>query len=166
MLIELKCHSCGAILHRTANKDSFICPYCGSVFVWDQQIMYQVGATSPSAPGDFEIQAGVLIRYHGTSTSPIVPESVIVIGERAFAQMPIHSIVLPKGLKEIRAYAFLDCKELEKIDFPDSLERIGTRAFFRCFALRKISWSINGPPKMRYDDGFPFLGTPVMNTTR
>lgn len=166
MLLELKCHSCGAILQRAPNRDSLICPYCGSVFVWNKPVVNVACSISLSASEDYEIQAGVLIRYRGTSTSPVVPESVIVIGERAFAQMPIHSIALPKGLREIRAYAFLDCKELEKIDFPDSLERIGTRAFFRCFALRKISWSVNGPPKMRYDDGFPFLGTPVMNTTR
>lgn len=157
MLIELKCRNCNAILKDMPGRDRFFCPYCGALYIREQPVVISEAFNHPI---DFEIKANVLIKYCGASLTPIVPDSVSVIGERAFASTMIQSVYLPENLKEIQAYAFLDCKELQEITFPPHLSSIGTRAFFRCFALKKVVWRSDGLPKMRYDDGFPFIGTP------
>lgn len=157
MLVELKCRNCNAALKDMPGRDRFFCPYCGALYIREQPVIISGTSVHPS---DFEIRANVLIKYRGASLNPIVPDSVSVIGERAFANTMIHSVSLPESLCEIQAYAFLDCKKLQEIILPPHLACIGTRAFFRCFALKKIVWPSDGLPKMRYDDGFPFIGTP------
>lgn len=157
MLVELKCRNCSATLKDMPGRDKFFCPYCGALYIREQPVVFsQISGHTL----DFEIQANVLVKYRGASLNPIVPDSVSVIGERAFANTLIHAVSLPENLQEIRSYAFLDCKNLQEIILPPHLSSIGTRAFFRCFALKRIIWPSDGLPKMRYDDGFPFIGTP------
>ncbi|MBR4626850.1 MAG: leucine-rich repeat protein [Ruminococcus sp.] len=45
---------------------------------------------------------------------------------------------VPKGTKEISAYAFAGCSNLEDVVLPHSLETVGDYAFYGCSSLKKI----------------------------
>ena len=64
--------------------------------------------------------------------SIIIPDSVTVIGERAFANNPkIKEIVLSEGLLEIGSCAFTGCESLKSIVIPNSVQSIQTDSFDR-----------------------------------
>lgn len=91
----------------------------------------------------------------------IIPESyngkkVIGIGERAFfGDEQVQKIVLPEGIKYINAKAFKDCKNLEEINFPETLSELGEDAIFNCEKLKYESYrgcSYIGRWLMKLDD--------------
>ena len=47
----------------------------------------------------------------------------------------IVDVKLPEGVKIIDAHAFENCRHLEKIYFPATLEKIGAEAFLNCVNL-------------------------------
>lgn len=51
----------------------------------------------------------------------------------------LRSVVLPEGVKEILAYAFSKCYDLERIDLPEGIEKIRNGAFNGCLKLREIT---------------------------
>ncbi len=54
---------------------------------------------------------------------------VVAIAEYAFDNSAVTEIILPDSLRFIEAYAFYNCRYLEKINFPKRLEYIGSMAF-------------------------------------
>ena len=79
----------------------------------------------------YEKNTGKLIR--GCLASGI-PEGVVEIGDMAFQDAGLESIVLPKSLKKIGYRAFMDNK-VKDVYIPESIEEIGQEAFFRCGLL-------------------------------
>jgi hypothetical protein len=74
----------------------------------------------------------ILIQYPcaKTGTSYSVPESVVVIGDRAFSHCNnLESVEIPEGVTTIETYAFSSCEKLENINIPDSVTSIGEGAF-------------------------------------
>lgn len=61
----------------------------------------------------------------------IIPEGYTSIGAHAFDGCKLTSVSLPKGLKDIKDYAFAENTSLRSIEFPESLESIGEQAFMR-----------------------------------
>ena len=61
------------------------------------------------------------------------------IGTYAFEGMPIETIVLPKGLKEIREGAFYGCKSLRSLDIPASVETLGQWIVWDCNQLQTVT---------------------------
>ncbi len=57
------------------------------------------------------------------------PDSVVTIGEKAFAQTALRSVVFGAGLKKIKDGAFEGCDKLTAAVFNDGIEEIGDRAF-------------------------------------
>lgn len=51
---------------------------------------------------------------------------------------PVTDVVVPNGVKSIRAEAFLGCQTLTSISIPDSVESIGSYAFSMCSNLTEI----------------------------
>ena len=58
-----------------------------------------------------------------------VAKGCVDIGDFAFARSGLRSITLPKGLLEIGYAAFYHCDDLEDIQIPDTVTRIGADAF-------------------------------------
>ena len=54
------------------------------------------------------------------------------INDQAFENESIQSITLPSQLKEIRKFAFYNCKQLEIIVVPETIEKIDTTCFSSC----------------------------------
>ena len=82
---------------------------------------------------DFEIENGTLVKYSGSDTEVIIPDSVKIIGDWAFDGCEnLKSITIPDGVTEIGGGAFKDCSSLKSITIPDSGAEIGKYAFRGC----------------------------------
>lgn len=67
-----------------------------------------------------------------------IPDGVVSIGDKAFANSKLQSVTIPSTVKEIKEEAFASCKELKKIYIPPSVEKIGITAFDGCKSLKQI----------------------------
>lgn len=65
------------------------------------------------------------------SGSIVIPNSVTVIGKRAFANCKkLTSVVIPDSVKEIGRSAFWDCVNLASVEIPAGITSIGYSAFW------------------------------------
>jgi len=110
-LVQAKCTSCGANIKVDQEKDAANCEFCGAAFIVEKAINnYNIANAHISTQtvnvnvgsGDFVIEKGVLKEYKGNDTHIIIPDTV----------------------KEISNIAFQDCKWLEEVTIPKSVERI------------------------------------------
>ncbi|MBD5356991.1 MAG: leucine-rich repeat protein, partial [Bacteroides sp.] len=90
---------------------------------------------------DFLIDSnGLLISYIGKSNSVSIPNSVRVIGDRAFSGCrSLQSVSIPDSVTAIGNNAFSECKSLQSVSIPDSVTAIGNSAFSECESLRSVS---------------------------
>ncbi len=68
--------------------------------------------------------------YTGTEQNLVIPASidghrVVAIGESAFAELPIKSVIISTGVEEIGWFAFDGCTKLSAITVPSSVKSIG-----------------------------------------
>lgn len=67
-----------------------------------------------------------------------IPETVQVIANHAFERCYIKLITLPDSIKEIKAYAFYKCQNLEHVNLGKGLVCIGNYAFAQCEKLKNV----------------------------
>lgn len=153
-LVNAKCTNtnCGANLKVDSNKDAAICEFCGSAFIVEKAINnYSITNNNEihsnivnihegtNCYHDFEIIAGVLLAYKGSSVEVIVPNNVYEIGSDVFAGMTyLRKIDLPSNLVKIGNGAFYGCKNLTSIKIPNSVTDIGAEAFAYCEKIDNI----------------------------
>ena len=82
---------------------------------------------------------GVLTQYNGSDENVVLPDDVTIIGDGAFRQSGIKSIVFSKNIKEIGKNAFANCTALKTVVIPKTVERIGTGAFRQCGNLVSVT---------------------------
>ena len=126
-LTKAICTSCGGALEVDSAKDAAICPHCGTPYIVEKAInLYQTSnyitadTVNVYSEKDFDIKGGKLIKYNGESDHVVIPSSVKIIGEKAFAGMPIADVVIPDTVLEIENCAFQGCKFLKKASVPGS----------------------------------------------
>ena len=66
---------------------------------------------------------------------------IIEIGERAFCDCRISTMVLPNTLEKIGDYAFYNCFRLGEIILPNTVTSIGGHSFYYCNNLSNIVFS-------------------------
>lgn len=82
---------------------------------------------------EFEIKDGVLVKYNGTDSRVVIPESVSSIGKEAFvSNTSIVSVVIPESVTSIGDAAFEHCTSLKEVKLPKSLKTLGIRSFADC----------------------------------
>ncbi|MBR5758759.1 MAG: leucine-rich repeat protein, partial [Thermoguttaceae bacterium] len=88
----------------------------------------------------FSEDGKTLIRYSEDKKGEVyfIPEGVETIGENAFRNSSVLSIVIPEGTTTIGDGAFADCRRLETVVFPKSLVNLGDSAFCNNDALFSI----------------------------
>ena len=94
---------------------------------------------------EFEIENGVLVKYHGSDEHVVIPEGVTSIGEGAFHCTSLKSITIPNSVITICYHAFSFCTSLRSITIPNSVTSIGEYAFHYCKSLKSIVVDKNNP---------------------
>lgn len=105
----------------------------------------EVVKTTPVEDLSYQIVDNTVIikGYLGDDTHLVLPgtiegKKVVTIGENAFWQSNIQSIVLPDNVTLIEEYAFGHCEDLTSVQLSGRLKTIEKYAFYECTALQKI----------------------------
>ncbi|GIP30817.1 leucine-rich repeat protein [Paenibacillus sp. J2TS4] len=85
------------------------------------------------SPFVFDKSTGTITGYTGTEVNVVIPSkiqgvSVLKIGDNAFKEKQLQSVVIPNSVTSIGNFAFLG-NQLLSIDIPDSVNSIGGHAF-------------------------------------
>ena len=99
----------------------------------------------------------VVNSYEGTDTELVIPDSVqgvpvTAIGQEAFKNAGMTSVVIPEGVTNIGPEAFNRCENLETVELPSTVEYIGMDSF----AYSEKLSSINLPEGLKTIDDFAF----------
>lgn len=112
--------------------------YSVGAFAGKLSELYQQWLYDDSA-SDFFIWQGQLLDYRGTSKTPVIPDTVTVIGASAFWRSDITGVTIPSSVKLIGASAFYECASLTSVDIPSSVARIDDSAFSGCTGLTSVT---------------------------
>ena len=122
-----------------------------------KELLVEKGSASFISDGGvlYNLDKTTLIFYPigRTATEYVVADSVLSIGESAFAGSVLQTIVLPAGLREINERAFENCISLNTVAIPTSVELVGSRAFANTPALKNITFVMGGTEKLVIGDG-------------
>lgn len=158
-LLPAKCPECGGLIEVTSEKKAGLCQYCGQPFVVEDavnnfnqyfNITYNHNTVNNYSDGtivnvfendskDFEVEGGVLKKYHGADVDVVIPNNVVKIGNYAFSYLKIKNVVIPDSVTSIGDSAFRGCDSLKDITIPDSVTTIGAEAFYGCASLTRIT---------------------------
>lgn len=73
--------------------------------------------------------------------SAIIPETVVSIGDYAFAyRKNLSEIAIPSSVTAIGSYAFANCENLKTIEVSQSVKSIQSCVFKNCVSLTKATW--------------------------
>jgi len=145
---QAKCTNCGANLKVDSSKEAAICEYCNAAFIVEKAInnyntTNHIKADVVNVYGgnsiDFVIEAGVLKKYTGAARNVVIPNTVVEIGKRAFAQLKITNVLIPSSVVKIGEKAFVLCTELTDVVISEGVESIELDAFDLCYKLKHIT---------------------------
>lgn len=101
-----------------------------------QSIRFYSGDAADNA---FEIENGVLKKYHGNANAVVIPDGVTSIGDFAFQNCEsLTAVKIADSVTSIGNFAFWGCGALASVYIPDGLTSIGDGAFQTCDALAAI----------------------------
>ena len=86
------------------------------------------------------VEDGVLTKWSGYLNDLEIPPGLATEIGKAFQcrRSTLKTIVLPEGIREIQAEAFLGCSVLKSVSLPATMRKIGKRAFSGCKSLREL----------------------------
>lgn len=87
-----------------------------------------------------KIDKSELIQCPGAKTSVTIPNSVTVIGSRAFSGCHnLTSVTIPSSVTRIGYFAFVNCISLSSLTIPNSVIEIDGDAFKDCHGLTSVT---------------------------
>jgi hypothetical protein len=145
-LVPAICTQCGARIDVDSSKDAAICKFCGTPFIVEKAVnQYRINAKNVFILGesstDFEIVAGTLKNYKGSSPNVSVPPEAKNLQCGIFNSMrALESVSLPSSVTTVESIVFTKCSNLKSVKLPDSITEIGDRCFDECVSLQSIDW--------------------------
>lgn len=105
------------------------------------EILYAMlgGESSCEIPDGVEIIADYAFARQGFLEEVSFPETLRLIGNRAFEFTALRSVVIPGSVKIIGSHAFHFCRKLTNVKFSEGLEEIYNEAFFST-GIRNVSF--------------------------
>ena len=92
-----------------------------------------------------DLKAWCEIDFENEAANPLAGSSLIMGGSTLYCNgVEVVDLVIPQDIKEIKAYAFANCKSLKSVTLPGTITSIGKQAFNNCSALQ--SGTYNGEP--------------------
>lgn len=103
-----------------------------------------VFATVASPESHFQTDGNTLTRYIGTGGDVVIPSvingrTITKIGELAFWQSPVDSVVVPGTVKTIDGWAFYDCNQMQRLTLEEGVTTLGEVSFYYCENLREVN---------------------------
>lgn len=80
-----------------------------------------------------------LLAYLGNGGVVSIPPMVNIIGDKAFYNCALTSIIIPNSVTSIGNYTFQNCSGLTSVTIPDSVTSIGEWAFNNCNGLTSVT---------------------------
>jgi hypothetical protein len=68
----------------------------------------------------------------------VLPSTLATLPEALFYDSAVSEVTLPKGISEIPAACFYDCRNLRRIVLPGSVCRVARDAFHYCVNLVEV----------------------------
>lgn len=100
--------------------------------------------TGIEAGEDFVVEGYRLSKYQGAGGDVVIPDGVLVIGEKAFRDCEsLTSVTIPDSVTTIESSAFANCIRLTQVTIPDSVTEIQYQAFYYCVSLAQLELSAN-----------------------
>ena len=142
----MTCDVCQGKVVASAKEGWFVCEYCDTEYPleWMKAKFQKTQNIKVDGPVevksvDFDIRAGVLVKYNGAATEAIVPEGVVEIGDGAFQDCKgLITVHIPWGVTMIGLQAFSNCIALKKITLPESCLGAKGSAFEGCINLQIV----------------------------
>lgn len=116
---------------------------------WSGNMLYigdcLVDAYSERLKGTVEIKNGTrliadsVLECGEKITAIKLPSTVKFIGDSAFSETSIKSIVIPKGVTEIRYGTFDGCSALTAVTIPTTVKTVRMNAFYDCKSLKNVT---------------------------
>ena len=75
--------------------------------------------------------------------SIVLPKTVTSIGESAFAYSDIKSITIPSSVETINDYAFYNCYSLESVKIEGNIQNLNRGVFSSCSSLKSVDMNNN-----------------------
>lgn len=151
-------------------------PAANEVYVGKWLVGCKDGTVTSLSIREDTVGIASFVFFRNTGLSHIqIPDSVRIIGEGAFAQSKLMSVILGGGVREIGAQAFVACSELADVvlgkvneNMSDDagilgysvLETIGDSAFRECAKLEKIEM----PSSLKTVGSYAFRDTDLYKT--
>ncbi|MGM9936809.1 MAG: leucine-rich repeat protein, partial [Candidatus Ornithomonoglobus sp.] len=83
---------------------------------------------------------GTLIAYAGDDSNVVIPDTVKIIGESAFAYNDnIKQVTIPDSVTKISSKAFAYCQGITEITIPASVTKLEEYAFSNCTQLKDVT---------------------------
>lgn len=86
--------------------------------------------------------------FSNTNISYTIPSSVLIIGEEAFYNNSVTSVIIPNSVTTIEKKAFDGCVRLTSVIIGNRVTTIGAAAFSRCHRLSAITCYALTPPNL------------------
>ena len=139
------------------SKDAFSFCNMNSIVVESGNIYYD---SRDNCNAIIETRSNKLIKG---CENTVIPNTVTIIGSKAFADLGFTSIAIPNSVTSIGEQAFCQCILLQSITIPNSVKSIEDRAFYRCYSLQEVNSLIVDPFPIFdvFDKYTPTLYVPV-----
>ena len=120
------------------------------------------------ATNDALIYNGILLKVREDIATYSIPESVQVVGSKAFYKSMITSVTFPTSLKTIRDHAF-EYSMINAVNFPTDpdngtayVDSIAENSFVHCLYLKKFNGPTNGTVRVTPDNLGLYQGTTLL----